>query len=198
MKIAALRKGRANLTRIWAAAHAQRCVRKFQSYKDQVMARKILKLRQTYEGNKIFLPIIILLFFTSCLPLKQTHGDFNDQGVTLLAECNYVVLNINPANYPSPPVILPEESYAEHESGKRYPLIVNPTEILKYRNSKYVISDYLFLRAPGNLMTKYNSWEDGFWTLYLRLKCDQKIYNKHLSFELDTFYYNPIIHGVPN
>ena len=162
------------------------------------MARKILKLSQTYEGNKIFLPIIILLFFTSCLPLKQTHGDFNDQGITLLAEGKYVVLNINPTNYPSTPVILPEESYAEHESGKRYSLIVNPTEILKYRNSKYVISDYLFLRAPRNLMSKYISWENGFWTLYLKLKYDQKIYDKLISFELDTFYYNPIIHGAPN
>ena len=162
------------------------------------MTYKINIIVSNFEDSKIFLPLIIMLFFTSCLPLKQTYGDFNDQGVTVMGESKHVILNINPANYPSKPEILSEISYAMHESGKQYPLIVNPEEILEYRSSKYVISDYLYLKAPENYMTKYKSWQNGYWTLYLKLKCDQEIYDKHISFELDTLYYNPVIHGAPN
>ncbi len=49
-----------------------------------------------------------------------------------------------------------------------------------------------------NFISKYKSRDDGFWTIYLKLKCDNEIYDKVVSFELDTFYYNPIFHGAPN
>ena len=123
----------------------------------QIMTSKRKIINSNIEVLNIFLSLAIIFLFSSCLPLKQTYGDFNDQGVTVMGESKHVVININPDNYPSEPEILSEISYAVHESGDQYPLIVNPEEILEYRNSKYVISDYLYLKAPKNYLTKYKS-----------------------------------------
>ncbi|MCD4691842.1 MAG: hypothetical protein K8R79_02915 [Calditrichales bacterium] len=148
--------------------------------------------------NKIIISSMMLLFLTSCLPLKQTYGDFSDQGFTLSVEGKYASLSLNPANYPTKPIILSEESYAEDESGKRYPLIVNPEEYSEYRNSLNVKVDFLFLKASKNPMSKYKSWHNGYWTLYLKIKCGRERFEKHISFEVANLYYNPIIHGAPN
>ena len=135
------------------------------------------------------------IFLSSCLPLKQTYGEWEDQGVKVLGESKYVNLWIDHKNYPSEPEIISEISYAQHESGKQYPIIVNP-EGLTDANKNNLI--YLYLKAPDESFSKYKSWDDGFWTIYLKLKCNKEIYDKIVSFELDTFYYNPIIHGAPN
>jgi hypothetical protein len=135
------------------------------------------------------------IFLSSCLPLTQTYGDWTDQGVKVLGEGEYVNLWIDHKNYPSVPVILSEISYAQNEFGEKYPIIVNPEEKVGYSNKNRI---YLFLKGSNNFISKYKSWDDGFWTIYLKLQCDKEIYDKVVSFELDTFYYNPIFNGVPN
>jgi hypothetical protein len=135
------------------------------------------------------------IFLSSCLPLTQTYGDWTDQGVKVLGEGEYVNLWIDHKNYPSEPKIISEISYAQHESGKQYQIIVNPEELIDPNKNKLI---YLYLKAPNKSFSKYKSWDDGFWTIYLKLKCNKEIYDKVVSFELDTFYYNPIIHGAPN
>ena len=147
---------------------------------------------------KLFFSLISLSSLISCLPLPQTYGDFENQGVMLSGEGKYVSILIDADNYPSKPLILSGVSYAEHESGKRYPLIINPEEYNGYRNRLYVKHDFLLLKASGNSISRFRSWDDGFWTIYLKLKCGEKIFDKHVSFELDTFYFNPLIHGAPN
>jgi hypothetical protein len=59
---------------------------------------------------------------SSCFPLKQTYGEWEDQGVRVLGESKYVNLWIDHKNYPSEPEIISEISYAQHESGKQYDL----------------------------------------------------------------------------
>ena len=143
----------------------------------------------------IFLACMATIFLSSCLPLTQTYGDWTDQGVKVLGEGDYVNLWIDHKSYPSVPVILSEKSYAQNEFGEIYPIIVNPEEIRGYSKKNQI---FLFLKGSNNSISKYKSWDDGFWTIYLKLKCDKEIYDKVVSFELDTFYYNPIFHGAPN
>ena len=138
---------------------------------------------------------MVTIFLCSCLPLKQTYGEWEDQGVRVRGESRYINLWIDHKNYPSEPEVLSEISYAQRGSGEQYSIIVNPEEFIDSNKNNQI---YLYLKASKNSINKYKSWDDGFWTIYLKLKCDKEIYDKEISFELDTFYYNPIIHGAPN
>jgi hypothetical protein len=131
------------------------------------------------------------------MPLKQTYGDFDDQGVRIIGENGYLRLYIDPSNYPSRPIILSDLSYAEYESGKKYQLVINPEELIDSRNTVDK-DEFLFLKDPNKSIKSYKDWDDGIWTIYLRLKCGNESFEKNITFELDTFYYNPIIHGAPN
>lgn len=141
-----------------------------------------------------FVIIFLILGLTGCMPLQQTNitggleydhfGYYDDYGL----------LSIGPSNLPNKIQLIESESYAVGPNAKKYGIKSQPHDFDIHQKYPYV-RDRIYVINEGRPIRNLKS---GTWKFVFYFMTPEAKDSRTFDVKVETFYYNPVIHGAPN
>lgn len=144
-----------------------------------------------------FLLFLALSLITGCMPLQQIEWRSSTAEVRISPEENALTVTaLTPTqNAAAQPSVDSRFSYAMRD-GHRYPVSARKSSYVQPKPTYWTI-DILELRDPVD-SAKSLPWTNGEWHVHLEYAGGSTRPPIDARFRLWTFWYSPLIHGVPN
>ena len=152
--------------------------------------------------------LFVAAAMAGCTPLKQcrvTGGQEYDH-FAYMDDLHCGLLQIGPSNVLKTIKIIDAESYAIAPGGTRYGIVTKPHDydlksdddlpVMNYLRVAYVRDRVYLVDTKGRRVGR--SWTNGPWQFHFVMDTPHGRDTREFDMQIETFYYNPALHGAPN
>ena len=142
--------------------------------------------------------LLVTSLVAGCMPLQQIDWESSISEIRIAPKRNvlYISIMTSTTDRTKKPSIDVSRSYAVHD-GQRYRIQSKKNSYVSPGESPWTM-EIVNLAPASTDATQQLEWENGKWELHLEFKGTTQRDPIDAKFSLRTFWYSPLIHGMPN